>query len=448
MEAKGLYLQGDLKGAIAAYEHAIRLDPDDVNLYVPLVRLLTLEGRAKEAIKLGQEAVELAPNSGQAWAALGMAYDWDGQVPEAIDACQRAVELDPAYAEAYAYLAEAYADAGRWGEALEAAQTALDLDPHSVDAHRDYGYVLEAMGNWSGAVEAYRQALEIHPSLAYVYMDMGRNYQALADTANAIEAFRRAAELDPDRAEALDQLGWTYASIQEYERAQAYLEQAIEVDPEYAPPYGHLAYTFWTRRNYESAIPNYEKAIQLAYRASRRDARGFYVTVEVAQDDYAYPSPDTVLEGELEWADRDEIRLSATLRPADPSGQWRNASGRLVLNTATGEYTLTLERMPPLPADQVYVGWFEGLDRLNSLPLHTGPLRVGTDGALQVRLTAEPVDGPRIEHLYTLGLCYFYMARCEHAYPLFEAALQIDPEEVNALEGIRLCQEAEATPTP
>ncbi len=104
--------------------------------------------------------------------------------------------------------------------------------------------------------------------------------------------------------------------------------------------------------------------------------------------------------------------------------------------------------MPPLSSGQAYVGWFDGLDALNGYPFGTGPLRVGADGRLQAEWKAEPVHGPRIEHYYTLGLCYFYMAQCERAYPLFNAALQMDPEETNALEGIRLCQEAEATPTP
>ena len=373
-----------------------------------------------------------------------MAYDWDGQVPEAVDACQRAVELDPAYAEGYAYLAEAYADARRWDEAVEAVQTALTLSPRSVDANRNYGYVLETMGNWSGAAEAYRAALEIHPNLAYIYMDLGRNYQYLADTANAIEAFRRAAELDPDRAEALDQLGWTYANIQEYERAQAYLQQAIEVDPSYAPAYGHLAYTYWTRRNYEDAIPNYEKAIDLAYRAARRNARAFYVTLEPIEDEDPYPSSDAVLRGRLAWADASETRLTADLQMENPREGWESAGGQVALNVVTGEFVMTLEGLPPPPSDQVYVGWFEGLDALDGLPLSTGPLGIGGDGSLQMQLAAEPVLGPRIEHLYTLGLCYFYKAQCERAYPLFGAALQMDPEEVNALEGIRLCQEAES----
>ena len=54
------------------------------------------------------------------------------------------------------------------------------------------------------------------------------------------------------------------------------------------------------------------------------------------------------------------------------------------------------------------------------------------------------VDGPRIEYFYTLGLAYFYQGDCSKSYPLFYAALQIDPEDYSALEGIRLCQEAEA----
>lgn len=451
-EGEGRYLEGDLRGAIAAYEQAVRLAPQDVTLYVPLVRLLTLQGwvddtLARRALEQGQAAVDLDPDYAPAWAVLGMAYDWNGQVERAIEACRRAIELDPAYAEAYAYLAEAYAEVGRWGEAQEAAQTALGLAPRSVDANRAYGLVLETTGNYHGALEAYRKALEIHPNLAYIYMDLGRNYQALADAASAIEAFRRAAQLDPHRADALDQLGWTYFAIQEYEQAQSSLEQAIETDPDYAPAYGHLATTFWVRRNYESAIPNYEKAIELAYQASRRAARGFYVTVEPAQDDDPYPSAEVVMRGELQRADPAGVRLTTSLEPRYPGQSWEKARGRLVLNTATGQYTLNLEKMPPLDPDQVYTGWFEGLHAPNGLPLGTGPFRVSAEGSLEVTLKAEPVRGPRIEHLYTLGLCYFYMARCERAYPLFQAALQIDPQEVNALEGIRLCQEAEATPT-
>ena len=45
---------------------------------------------------------------------------------------------------------------------------------------------------------------------------------------------------------------------------------------------------------------------------------------------------------------------------------------------------------------------------------------------------------------YTLGLSYFYLARCEDAYPLFDQVLEAIPDNAPAEEGIRLCREAEA----
>ena len=94
-------------------------------------------------------------------------------------------------------------------------------------------------------------------------------------------------------------------------------------------------------------------------------------------------------------------------------------------------------------ASHSYVGWFGGVNTLSEEPVSTGRLRVQGDGRVEAQLETGWVAGPRIEYFYTLGLAYFYMAECEQSYPLFEAALEIEPEEVNALEGIRLCQEAE-----
>jgi hypothetical protein len=45
---------------------------------------------------------------------------------------------------------------------------------------------------------------------------------------------------------------------------------------------------------------------------------------------------------------------------------------------------------------------------------------------------------------YTLGLSYFYLNRCEEAYPLFDLVLEAIPDNGPAAEGIRLCQEAES----
>ena len=444
-EAEDLYLQGKLAEAIAAYEQAIALDPNDVQTYIPLTRLLALEGRTVEAVRRGRQAIEMAPENARAWAVLGMAYDWNGDVPEAVDACKRAIELDPTYAEGYAYLAEAYADSVRWQDALEAAQTAVQLDDNSVDVHRNYGYVLELQGNYGQAVEEYERALELHPNLAYVYITLGRNYRGLGNFEAAVENFQRAIEIDPYSAAGFSELGKAYQDMGEFERAETYLKKAIEADPQFGPAFGYLAINYWSRRNYESAIEYFEPAIELSCIAARQDAATFYITVEESNSEATGPAPDMVMRGEFVPTSVDNRdTLVATMKPTDEYDEtWANAHGTVTLHTRTGTYTVTLAGLPRPDYGQGYAGWFEGVNALSGDPLSSGPLRVQSDGRVEAQFETGWVEGPRIEYFYTLGLAYFYMAQCEKSYPLFNAALQIDPQEVNALEGIRLCQEAE-----
>lgn len=443
-EAEELYLQGNLGGAIAIYEYARTLDPNDVRLMIPLVRLLTLTGRLDEAAGLGQQAVEIAPQNARAWAVLGQAYDWSDNLERAAEACVHATELDANYAEGYACLAEVYVDQMRWVEANEAALRALELDDGSVDAHRTYGYVLEVQGNWSGAIEQYQKALEIHPHLAYIHMAIGRNYRALGNFEAGLASFQRAVEIDPTNAEACDQLGWTYFNLGEYQQAAIYLEQATQADPTMGEAFGHLAIALWARRHYEAAIPNFEQALKLELAAARRAATAFVITLETQGGDaFLSPSADVVLRGEFAVPAPGGTTIQATLSPPPLSAGPRDARGSVTLDTVTGKYTLDLEGIPLRTDGRVYMGWFEGLDTLAGDPVHSDPFRATLDGSVQAEFETGLVDAAPIEYYYTLGLAYYYLDQCDKSYPLFEAAMLIDPEDPNAPEGIRLCQVSE-----
>lgn len=442
-EAEDLYRQGDLEGAIAGYERALEMGADSVEARVSLARLLALERHTIEALAYAKQAVEQAPESAQAWAVLGMVYDWHAEVDQALQACQRAIELAPDHADAYAYLAEAQADAGQWAEATQTIQTALELDSRSVDVQRNYGYVMEVQGNYWEAVQGYQEALAIHPNLAYLHIAVGKNYLALGDFDGAMESFQNATKVDPDSEEAYYRLGRAYYERGKPDEAQAYLEQAIEADPQYGPAYGYLAFTYWSRRDYEDAIPNLEHAITLESRAARRRARGFIITVEDRGGQTVTPASSVVMSGDFGPRSLDETgTLEADLEPLTTDEGWQGARGSVTLDTRTGVYTVTLEEMPETRYNQAYVGWFEGVEALSGDPLNTGQLSLES-GDLDASFEATWVRGPRIDYFYTLGLAHFYLAECEKAYPLFRAALQINPEAENALQGIRLCDQAD-----
>ncbi len=447
-EAEELYLRGELTQAIAAYEQAITLEPTNPRPYIPLARLLTLEGRFDEAIYHARQAVNMSPQSAPAWAVLGMAYDWEGDFDQAIEACKHAVDLDPGYAEGYSYLAEAYADAGRWVEANQAIETALRLNEHSVDVQRNHGYVLEVQGYYRDAQAAYRRALEIHPYLPHIHIALGRIHRKLGDVDAALESFQKAAEIDPNEAQAHFEQGWTYLiHLGNYELAETHLKQAIAVNPRFGRAFGALAITYWQRRNYEGAIPNFEQAIYWECVAARQRARGFFITAEEKAGGTT-PSSSAMMRGEfVPLKAYDRSLLLAVLRPEAWAGEtWAGATGTVTLDTHSGVYTVTL-RNPPRPAVGVsYTGWFDGLRALSGSQVSTGPLRMRPDGSIEATFETGWVRGPAIEYFYTLGLAYFYKDECKKAYPLFDAALQIDPDEANALDGIRLCRQIEGRP--
>jgi len=438
-EAEDLYWEGDIKASIATYERAIELQVESVEPTISLARLLALEGRTIEAVERAEQAVERMPDNARAWAVLGMTYDWHGEIQEAIEACQHAIELAPDYADAYAYLAEAYADNGEWAKATEHAEKAVELDDQSVDVHRNYGYVMEVQGNYTWALEAYQEALELHPNLAYLYIAMGKNQGALGQHDDAIESFRKAAEVRPNGAEAYYRLGRAYYDRGEPATAQEYLLTATEVDPYFGPAFGYLAFTYWSRRNYEDAIPNLERAIMLESQAGRRRARGFVVSVEARQSVPDNPSSGVVMRGDFDPVSLENPdRLHASLSPEDEEAGWKGAQGSVVFDTRSGGYTVTLEAMPATRADRAYVGWFDGVNTLSGSPLSTGLLTLD-GGRVDTKLEATRVEGPRIDYFYTLGLAHYFLDECEKAYPLFEAALTIDPEDANAQRGVQLC---------
>jgi tetratricopeptide (TPR) repeat protein len=443
-EAEELLRQGKLQDAIAVYQHARTLDAQDVRLMIPLVRLYTLSGQPDAAVELGLQVVERAPQSAPGWTALGMAYEWLGRLQDAADACNRAVELDPDYAEGYACLAEAYVDQVRWAEANAAAQKALELNPNSVDVHRNLGYVLEVQGNWTAAIAEYQKALAIHPNLAYIHLAVGHNYRALGDFDAALASFRRAAEIEPDNAEAADQLGWTYYNLGEYEQAEAALERATQADPTNGEAFGHLAITYWTRRNYELAIPNFEQALKLELADARRLTSACSITLETpSAEGIRAPAGEVVLRGEFPPPAPGAATLEATLAPLAGAGLPAGAGGRVAIEPLSGKVQLELQGVPMRSDGRVYVGWLEGLKTLAGDPIHTEALRVRLDGTASMEMETPLVDAAPIEYYYTLGLAYYYLDQCEKAYPLFDAALQIDPEDPNPIEGIRLCQVGE-----
>lgn len=436
--AEDEYWDGNVSGAIADYQRALDIEPNQAEVYLELSRLLTFSGQPERGLLMAREALRRQPENARAWALLGMAYDWLGLPYAAIEACEHARSLDPTVPEVYAYLAEAYIDAGSWYAANETIALAMELDENNVDVKRNYGYVLESQGNYYGAIEIYRNALEIQPNLTFLYASIGRNAGAVNDLITARDMYQQATKIDPHDAALLDRLGWTYLLMGDYDQAKKVLQTALEVDPKYGDAYGHLGTLYFQQRNYEDAIDAFGPAIRYGEASSRRSTVFFLLTEEPQGELGSEPSGTELARATFVHPVETDMPLRGIFTGAEAYPQ---IQGYMRFDVLSGRYDIALTGVPAAPSGKMYIGWFEPLSLPERTQAHTDPIFPAPDG--QVRLSGETgaVLGPPIEHYYILALCHYYLDQCSQALPYIQVALRLDPADANALQTLQWCQQ-------
>jgi excisionase family DNA binding protein len=108
----------DADAAARAYRRALELDPDLVDAYVNLGRLLHEAGDAREAARLYHLALERSPEDPVIHFNLALALEDTQGIAPAAAHYERALELDPELADAHFNLAGLYERLGRGADAL------------------------------------------------------------------------------------------------------------------------------------------------------------------------------------------------------------------------------------------------------------------------------------------------------------------------------------------
>jgi tetratricopeptide (TPR) repeat protein len=493
LEAEAYYGQGQLDEAIAAYEQAVPIKPEDAMTHARLSQLLVWRERTAEAVGQAEQAVLLEPSNPQALATLCQALDWEGQYAEAFDACECAIELAPDQAEAYAYLAKTYVDTGDWIPARQYAQQAVDLNYQSMDAHFNQGKVLEGQARYRQAVEAYENAIVLHPKLAPLYISAGQNYRVLGEFTQAIDRFEKATRLDPASPVGYDQLGWTYYTAGQYSRAIDTLEQATLIDPDYTASWGHLGIVYYVLQQYEEVLPTLQQAINLAEKDYLRNARRVLV---IGQDTtHDPPQPVELMDGDfLPPSAKDAEKISTTLSPilspariipkpnqtcgdiiayklrpqstvpegastpgagkpedgveaaeiSTPIARFLDTRGEATIDLNKGLLDLKLTGVPQPEGIPYEAQLVMGSDS----PLSLGYFQPDAEGNATLNFTFKETRSAPVDYYTLLGFSYVFLGQCDKGVPWLLDSLDIDPNPSNpAWQGLADCPEDQPSPT-
>ncbi|HJT65402.1 MAG TPA: tetratricopeptide repeat protein [Pyrinomonadaceae bacterium] len=142
-------------------------------------KALYRDDKDEEAVAAFQEAIKSDPDLAEAHFRLGLGYESLGKRDEAEAEFKKAVETYKKY---------------------------LREHEDDAEAHYDLGQAYAALDQYSEAIREYREATKLKDNDADIYYDLGVAHTKLAQYDAAASAFSKSLEIDPDNYRAQDGL--------------------------------------------------------------------------------------------------------------------------------------------------------------------------------------------------------------------------------------------------
>jgi len=199
-----LYKKDDAKGAVAALDRAIALDPTDESNYLDVGIMLLKSHRLDGAMAAAEKAIQVAPGSSGARRLKAQIEFQRGRVNDAEKLYARAVELNPSDVDAITGLATAQLDIGKAAEAEQTLKNAIQRLPRAAVVYQAYGTMLlwgEGRENTEiegRAFQLLRQAETLDPALSEPHYQLGKLALREGNLREASRELELAVKLDPN----------------------------------------------------------------------------------------------------------------------------------------------------------------------------------------------------------------------------------------------------------
>jgi tetratricopeptide (TPR) repeat protein len=171
-----LYQQKKYDEAIAKFQKAIELKPNDFRPYALSGFSYMAQWKLKSASESFAKAIELKPDNKLLYLNKAQADIWRNERDEAVATCRRLLEIDPTSARAYMLIGDALqTDDKRRDEAEAAYRAAVKADPSFVSAFVSLGNsLLYNKKDEKSAEENFRRAMESDPKKMAGRFELGR----------------------------------------------------------------------------------------------------------------------------------------------------------------------------------------------------------------------------------------------------------------------------------
>ena len=283
--------EGDESGALADFDRAISLAPDDATGYYKRGNAHFDLGNLDGAIADYTQAIQLDPTQVDFYYNRGLVRSQLQDFQGAIEDFDRVVELEPNDAEGFYQRGLAAYDLGDYQAAINDYTQAILFDGENPNTYQSRGLAYSALGDKQKAMADYTQAIAVDAENPTAYYSRGRARYALGDYTGALEDYSRTLELDDRNADAYTNRCSVQLNLGEYDKAIADCTRGLEIDPQAWVAYSNRCVARYNLQEYEAAVSDCTQALELspnhakAY-SNRGMARTALGEIEVAIEDY------------------------------------------------------------------------------------------------------------------------------------------------------------------
>lgn len=177
-----LYVKADRRDdAIACYNRALEIDPNDIEAQNNLAALIASTGDIEALIEAREKMREQDPKNSQVRFELGKMYFDRGEYEKAIERFNEYLALSPGDVAAIEYVGSGYQRLEKYNEAIAEFQKIFDVQPQNKKVLAEMSRCYRGLGNFTTARTYASRVLNIDNTYGLAWIALGEVYEASAD---------------------------------------------------------------------------------------------------------------------------------------------------------------------------------------------------------------------------------------------------------------------------
>ena len=253
---------GDYNRAIETFEKALKLAPEDKEIWNNLGYTYFCAGHLTRAVECFDKALEIDPRYKNAWYNKGYAYHGADMLEDAVMCYKKALLEDARDRVLWNNLGNALYNLGRYAESIPKFVEAIRVDPDYEIAWNNIGNALEKMSCYAEAIPFHERSLEISPEFDYALYAKGVCKSHTGDPETGYDLVLESIALNPSYDEAWKARSAIATQMGRLDEALWSIEEALTLNPEFDQGWTQRGEILLSIGDAEGAHASFEMALR------------------------------------------------------------------------------------------------------------------------------------------------------------------------------------------